>query len=49
MKQYTKAELEILTLEEKDVLTLSSPIGSHDDPNDTDDTGYGGFGLGLLG
>lgn len=44
MKQYTKAELELLTLDEKDVLTLSSPIGEIDG-QDGDDTGYGPFGL----
>ena len=45
MKQYTKAELELLMLDTKDVLTNSTPFGSHDDPTDEDETGYGSFGL----
>ena len=33
MKQYTKAELELLLLETKDVILTSSPQGLWDDPN----------------
>lgn len=43
MKQYTKAELELLTLQSQDVLTSSSPFGQMDDGDDN--TGYGEFGL----
>ena len=46
MKQYTKAELELLLLETKDdILTSSSPFGAFDGADDTDETGYGEFGL----
>ncbi len=47
MKQYTKAEFESFPHDEKDVLTeslqFSSPLGTQDDPSDTDGSGYAGF------
>ena len=45
MKQYTKAEFELLTLPSQDVLTSSSPFGRMDDDGGSDNTGYGDFGL----
>mgnify|MGYP006913136821 FL=1 len=48
MKQYTKAELELLLLDTDDILTASTGTGDFDRADDTDDTGYGEFGP-LLG
>ena len=44
MKQYTKAELELLLLETKDVILTSSPQGLWDDPNGDESS----FGFDLL-
>ena len=40
MKQYTKAELELLLLETKDVILTSSPYGMFD-ATDSDETSFG--------
>lgn len=45
MKHYEKPSLELFLSESADILTLSTPIGIHDDPNDPDDSGYGGYGI----
>ena len=45
MKQYTKAELELLTLQSQDVLTSSSPFGQMDEDGGSDNIGFGDFGL----
>ena len=45
MKQYIKAELELLTLQSQDVLTSSSPFGQMDGDDGDDNTGHGDFGL----
>lgn len=45
MKPYEKPEIEFFASDIGDILTLSTPIGVHDDPNDPDDSGYGGYGI----
>lgn len=46
MKHYTKAELEFLLLEKKDIiLTSCTEFGDVDRSDDEDDTGFGRFGL----
>lgn len=48
MKQYITPELELLLPDREDVLTASTPTGTFDRADDTDDIGYGEFGS-LLG
>ena len=43
MKPYIKANLVFLPREKQDILTDSSPLGVHDAPSDSDDTGYAGY------
>ena len=40
MKQYTKAELELLLLETKDVILTSTPYAAFDDTN-SDESSFG--------